>query len=372
MGFSTIQNLTSHTNADCLSSDMNACRSLRESLEIQDCEPREWDAFLAKTPGGSYAQTSLWALAKLAVGYRPRRFVAAAGDTIVGGAQLLIRRLPIFGAVGYVPLGPVCATQDTEVANLIVEHLHRLANEQRIFYLAVQPPLQQDAFAPRLRSSGFLPSLVNLAPTASVLIDLSKDLDHVLSKMHTATRYGVRASQRKGIRVRDGKKEDLDTFHELLLATARRQRFSTIGKHYLYEVWRLFSRGGHIKMFVAEYEGQAVSGALMMSFADTVTYWKGCWSGAHGGRYPNESLQWAAIQWAKAQGYRYYDLGGIPRTLAKSVLGGEITRNSAKDPVAFYKLGFGGQVTLFPEPLAYVYNATLRRIASRFPHLAVR
>jgi lipid II:glycine glycyltransferase (peptidoglycan interpeptide bridge formation enzyme) len=213
---------------------------------------------------------------------------------------------------------------------------------------------------------------VNLAPTASVLIDLSKDLDHVLSKMHKATRYGVRASQRTGIRVRDGKQEDLDTFHELLLATARRQRFSTMGKDYLYEVWRLFSPGGHIKMFVAEYEGQAVSAKLMMSFADTVTTWKGCWSGTHRRRHPNEALQWAAIQWAKAQGYHCYDLGGIPRTLAESILGGEIIRNSAKYPVAFYKLGFGGQVTLFPEPLAYVYNATLRRIASRLPHLEAK
>jgi lipid II:glycine glycyltransferase (peptidoglycan interpeptide bridge formation enzyme) len=115
-------------------------------------------------------------------------------------------------------------------------------------------------------------------------------------------------------------------------------------------------------MFIAEFEGKVVSAALMMTFGDTVTYWKGAWSGEHGNRYPNEALQWSAIQWAKSRGYRYYDFGGINRAFAKGALAGHVSNQ--KHSVASYKLGFGGQIELFPEAFVYFYNPTLRRLWS--------
>jgi lipid II:glycine glycyltransferase (peptidoglycan interpeptide bridge formation enzyme) len=208
---------------------------------------------------------------------------------------------------------------------------------------------------------------VDVAPDASVLFDLSHSLDALLGKMHKTTRYHVRAAQRNGISVRQGSQDDLGILQGLLLATANRQQFRTLNEKYLSQVWRLFSLGHHIKMFVAEFDGQPVSAIAVMAFGDTATYWKGGWSGQHGNRYPNEALQWTAIQWAKAQGYRYYDMGGIPRALAKAVLDGESVRKGNYS-VGFYKLGFGGQVELFPQALGYVYNPVLRRIGLRFPN----
>ena len=340
------------------------------SLQVRECEPCEWNAFLAKTPGGSYAQTSHWALAKLTAGYRARRFALSAGNGILGGAQLLVRYLPLMGAVGYVPLGPVLREDHADLADAAIEHLKWLANEYGIMYLAVQPPQQHQGFTKRLRSLGFFPCFVNLAPTASVVIELSQTLEQILSKMRRTTRYNIRYAQRKGVRVREGRQEDLHSFHALLLATAQRQgHFKPLDKEYLQELWRLFAPGGHLKMFLAEYEGKVLSAGLLMNFGDTAIYYKGCWSGEHGGLHPNESVQWTAIQWAKAQGYRYYDFGGIPRGLAESVLRGEANgeSTSGNNSVASYKLGFGGDAVLFPEPLAYVPNPAIRRIVASVP-----
>jgi len=334
------------------------------SLTVQEADSREWDAFLARTPGGAYQQTGSWAIAKWMEGLRSRRFTIKDGDVVLGGAQLLYRPLPLLGAFAYVPLGPVLASDDPEVANLAVATLHRIAREHKISYLAVQAPRRGQAFARKLQSEGFSPAFLDFAPNASVIIDLADNLDLILSRMRKTTRYDIRASQRRGITIRDGGPQDLDAIHGLLLATARRQLFSTLGKKYLCDIWQQFSRCEHIMIFIAEFEGQPVSAALMMAFGDTVTYWRGGWSGEHGGRYPNEALQWAAIQWARSQGYRYYDFGGIPRALAKSGLAGDSIRSPGQHSVGFYKLGFGGQIELFPESLLYVYNPTLRRIWS--------
>jgi lipid II:glycine glycyltransferase (peptidoglycan interpeptide bridge formation enzyme) len=333
-------------------------------LTVQEADLQEWHAFLARTPGGSYQQTSSWAITKWMEGFRSRRFTIKNGGVVLGGAQLLYRPLPLHGVLAYVPLGPVLGSDDPEVANLAVANLHSLAAEHHISYLAVQAPRWGQAFARKLQSVGFSPAFRDLAPNASVVVDLSDSLDHILSRMRKTTRYEIRASQCRGITIRDGGLEDLDAVHKLLRATARRQFLPTLEKTYLREIWQRFSRGGHIRLFIAEFEGRPVSAALTMAFGDTVTYWRSGWSGEHGTRYPNEALQWAAILWAKSQGYRYYDFGGIPRDLAKSGLAGDSIRKPGKYSAGFYKLGFGGQIELFPEALLYIYNRTLRRVWS--------
>src|ERR1700730_10390022 len=335
------------------------------TLTDRDVDLSEWHAFLARTPGGGCQQTGWWAVAKLLEGFRAHRFVITNGDTILGGAQMLYRPLPVHGAVAYVPLGPVLVSEDPEVANLALTHLHRIGREQNAYCLAVQPPRWGRAFARKLEHFGFGPASMDLAPTASVVIDLSKSLDFVLSRMHKTTRYDIRASQRKGITVREGGLDDIDTVHLLLTATAKRRGFSGLKNDYLREIWRQFSGCGYTKMFMAEFEGRLVSAALLMSFGDTVTYWKAGWSGEHSNRYPNEALQWAAIQWSKSNGYRYYDLGGINRALAKSALAGDSPiRKPEGHSVGFYKLGFGGQVELFPKAQMYIYSRPLRGVWS--------
>jgi lipid II:glycine glycyltransferase (peptidoglycan interpeptide bridge formation enzyme) len=259
---------------------------------------------------------------------------------------------------------------NTEVSRFLALHLCKIAREENIVYLAVQPPRNHEVLAAALKESGFLTTTLNLAPNATVQIDLSQTLEQILSSMRKTTRYDVKASQRKGVTVREGQREDLGTFSELLATTAQRQHFAHPGLRYFEHVWGVFSVGGHIRMFVAEHEGEPVSAALIMAFGDTATYWKTGWSGEHGGQYPNEALQWSAIQWAKSQGYRYYDFGGIYRPLAIDLLAGKTDYNPKEHGTSFYKLGYGGEVKLLPEASAYVHNRLLRRIASRVSNMA--
>ena len=75
---------------------------------------------------------------------------------------------------------------------------------------------------------------------------------------------------------------------------------------------------------------------------------KGGWLGEHRDRHPNEALHWAAIQWAKAHGYRYYDFEGIDPAAAELALRGVPLPEPMRQSVARFKLGFGGEVRLLP------------------------
>ena len=79
------------------------------SAEPQDAE---WDEFLEATPDSNHLQSSLWSQLKSRGGWQALRLIARSDKTIVGGLQILHRRLPITGPVGYVPRGPVVARND--------------------------------------------------------------------------------------------------------------------------------------------------------------------------------------------------------------------------------------------------------------------
>jgi len=66
----------------------NAYRSYQTCVSDAAEDP-DWDAFLLKTPGGHYTQTSLWAQAKTFLGWRAVRIVISQKDHIVAGTQLV-------------------------------------------------------------------------------------------------------------------------------------------------------------------------------------------------------------------------------------------------------------------------------------------
>jgi len=342
-----------------------AAASAREAVYqvhiSRDVEHPDWDAFLERTPGGHHAQTSLWAQVKAHLGWGAARVIVTWGGHIVAGAQMLIRPLPLVGAVGYVSKGPVCVEEDPDLAGFVLRELHRLARTCRVRCLVVQPPNDGHALACRLPGWGFWPSAIPVAqPTATLLLDLDRDLDTLLAGMHASTRYNIRLGLRRGVVVRQGTERDLPVICRILETTGQRQGFAPEGEAYLSEMHRILAPRGWLRLFIAEYQGEPVSAGLAICFGDTVFYKRGAWSGRHGKHRPNEALQWEIIRWAKAQGYRTYDFEGIDPACARAVMRGEPIPESLSHTVTSFKLGFGGEVAFFPDAYDYVYNPFLR------------
>ena len=320
----------------------------------------DWDTYLANTPGGHHVQTSLWAQVKASLGWRAVRILVTQEERIVAGVQLLIRQLPLAGAIGYAPKGPVIASDDPKLAELILNELHQVAREHRVRYLILQPPDNGQALAGQLLQRGFQPSSVEAFPTATVLINLEQDLDEILAKMKSKTRYNIRLGIRKGIIIREGTERDLTEFYRLLVATSQRQNFPVYSEDYYSNKRNILSPFGHFKLFIAEYKDEAVSTMFAIPFGDTVLFKRGGWSGRHGNRRPNEVMHWTAIQWAKSQGYRYYNFEGIDPDVAEKLLRGESLPDGMSQSVTRFKLGFGGDIVLFPGVYDFVYNPILR------------
>jgi len=99
---------------------------------------------------------------------------------------------------------------------------------------------------------------------------------------------------------------------------------------------------------LAEHDGAALSGAVVVGYGDTVIYKMGVWSGERSRLHPNELMHWRAMQWARERGYRYYDLEGISEPVARAIVAGSELPEDGRRGTTHFKLGMGGEVALYP------------------------
>jgi peptidoglycan pentaglycine glycine transferase (the first glycine) len=309
----------------------------------------EWDAFVSSLPHGHHVQTSLWSRVKSVLGYRTRRVIVTENGHIVAGGQLLIRQLLPFVSIAYMPKGPIYAARDPSLVSMIIDELRRVAQTEHFLVLTLQPASNDSEFKACLADHGFRPSWLELAPTATILHDLTQDTQDILRQMKRQTRQKINRSEREGITTREGTETDLQTFYQLYLSTSQRQGFTPYPVEYFARMWQVFSQQGVISLVMAEYQGTPVSALLLVGFGSTVCPKILGWSGEHAARRPNDAVFWAAIQWAKSHGYHCFDMEGIDREGAELKLSGQPLPDALRRTPDHFKLGYGGTVTLLPE-----------------------
>lgn len=328
-------------------------------MELQvttDASDPQWDEFLANTPVGHHVQTSLWAQVKSLNHWRPIRIIARAGGRIIGGAQILHRSFTSFAGVAYLTKGPVVVDNNIALTKAIIERATWVCAQRHALLFAVQPANNAYELASYLTQSGFQPSALQLAPVASLILNLTLPLETILGNMKRQTRQNIRRGEQAGITVREGGENDLDAFYEFHAATSKRQGFHPYSKQYYEHMRATFEPRGHFKLFMTEWNREKISSLLVIPFGDTVLAKILGWSGAHPELRPNDCLFWNVIQWSKANGYRYFDFEGIDLDGAKAVLAGQPLPASLQHSPDFFKLGYGGQVAIFPAAFEMIPN----------------
>jgi len=315
----------------------------------------DWDRFVAGSPHGFHEQTNLWSQVKAVYGWEPLRLILSDAQGIVAGVQILVRAVRGGYRVGYASRGPVVALGDPQRLSFVLDEMVRAARTHKVSYLAIAPPYDGNALEAPLRLRGFRRKPDPLPPArvmeATLLIDLSPDLASIQARMRMQVRQHIRLAQRTGVVVREGGKEDVETFRALMCALCRRRGIAPTPPEtdFFQNLWAIFAPRGWVRIFLAEVEGQPVSALLVFTFGDTARVWKAGWSGEFADRRPNNLLYWEAVRWARQNGFRCFDLVGIERELAEQLLHDEkIDWTKVTGPCNF-KVGFGGSPVVLPE-----------------------
>lgn len=336
--------------------------SLNALLCLQPDNPA-WDAFLNSTPLCHFYQTSMWAQVRALDGWEHLIVLFTLNDSLVGGFQILTRSKSYLGKIGLLLKGPVVALEDQATINFVIATLKKIARENKIKALIIQPPDGDKEMSHILRQSEFSANHLDFViKDNTVVVDLRRSEDEIFKGIKTTKRQNIKPAIRKGVSVRQGNKDDIDTFFNFMIETCKRQQVSPSPSNvnFLYTMWDLFSRNDNIKIFMTEYEGGIVSLMVVVLFGDTAYLWKFGWSGKYKNYHPNILLYWEIFKWAKANGLSFADVGAISIDLADKIRKDEKVTEEMAKTYSYFKVGFGGEVLRLTKGFVYIYNPIVR------------
>ena len=291
----------------------------------------EWKQFTAKHPNTHLLQQAEWGMLKAEFGWQP--VYLSDGES---GAQILFRSLPLGFSLAYIPKGPLGHGSDPFWTDV-----DAVCREKRAVFLKVEPDAWEDDFPIKeLQRIGFRPSMHDLQPRRTIVVDLRGDEDEILAGMKQKTRYNIRLAARKDVVVAPS--EDLQTFAELIEVTGERDAFGVHTLDYYRRAYELFHPLGMCQLFLASYRGQPLAGLMAFAFGNRAWYLYGASNDLERNRMPTYLVQWEAIRWAKEKGCTSYDLWGVPDHQEEDLERDFSTRSDGLWGVYRFKRGFGG------------------------------
>jgi len=265
---------------------------------------------------------------------------------IVGAISVLIRKIPIFGNFMYVSRGPICDIHNEEILKDLTEGLKVLAKRYKAFTLKWEPDIKSDdvEFKNIAKKLGFKIKedakdfSEGIQPRYVFRLDIKdKTEEEIFAAFHQKTRYNVRLATKKGVVIREGTREDLKDFHKIMEVTGKRDDFMIRPLSYFEKMYDELGKD-HIKLMMAYYNGQPISGIIDIIHGNKIWYLYGASSNDHRNLMPNYLLQWEMIKMALARKDDIYDFRGVS---------GVVDENHPQYGLYRFKKGFGATFTEF-------------------------
>ena len=305
-------------------------------------DQQQWNDFVAMSPYGNITQSYEWSELAKHAGSTPLHFGVVDDQGKLCAAMLVnVSKLPMLRSTYfYAPRGPIVDDPDSPALTVLLNFVKSEARKQGAFMLKVEAPAE-DSDKPwinALQRRGFHVSPQSIHVRNEWILDIRPDEKELLANMKEKWRYNIRLAGRKGVTIRRGNgPEDLATFHKILIETSERDEFFIHGLDHFQLIMDVFGKDDGAALFLAEHEGKAIAGIMMMRYGRWSWYRYGASSSQGRNVMPNHLLQWTGMQWARSHGCWYYNFLGVPTILEES--------EGRKDPmwgVYTFKRGFGG------------------------------
>ncbi|MFZ5597173.1 MAG: lipid II:glycine glycyltransferase FemX [Bacillota bacterium] len=326
---------------------------------ILNGDPAEYTDFIKNHPKRHFMQTIEWSRVKEE--WSSLYFIIRDGGVVKGAGSVLLRKLPVVGKnFMYCPRGPVLDYRDTEVLGFFVEKMREISKKYNALMLKIDPDIEisEKEVVDNLWGAGFVqkPQTLNfegIQPRFVSRLDITGSLDDIMAGFHHKTRYNIRLAERKGVTVRVGDRPDLVRFQEIMEETGLRDRFVVRSLDYFEKMYDALVPPGYMKLYLAEHQGEILSGAINVTFGNASWYVYGASSNTHRNLMPNYLLQWEMIKRAKEVGCTLYDFRGIS---------GDLDPSNHLYGLYRFKKGFNGVYTEFIGEFDLVLNRFMYKL----------
>ncbi len=245
--------------------------------------------------------------------------------------------------------GPVTETPTAEMFEVLGSGLRRVAADQNALHCRIEAgvPAGSKDWVALLRRANWGPLYPPSQARSTWLLGIEGPTNDLLKRMRPKWRYNIGLAQKKGVEVRAGNSNDVETFYKLYQTTSRRDGFFIHPLSIYREVFHTYAALNQLQLLFAWYRDEPVAAVSLLRLGNVVWYLYGASSDHHRSVMAPHLLQWEGIQWAKSCGARTYDFRGVPDLPAP---GQEMYG------VFRFKQGFGGEHFSYMEPYVQAYH----------------
>ena len=299
---------------------------------------KEWENFLIEEKPQSFLQSWNWGNFNESLGYEIWRLGVYEDDVLVG-VVLTIKICAKRGRFLFIPHGPILKKTDpaTEQHRLriIFSYLKDLAKKEKCGFVRVSPLLLKNQENENLyRELGFRKAPMHMHAELMWILDISVAEEKLLKDMRKTTRYLVHKAEKDGVEIIKSKdQKHLEIFNNIYKETAKRQKFIAFSENYLKKEFDALYEDNQIEIFLAKYNGEFISGAMVVFYGDSGFYHQGASVQKYTKIPASYLLQWKAIEEAKKRGLKFYNFWGVCS---------EEKTNHPWAGLSLFKRGFGG------------------------------
>lgn len=297
----------------------------------------QWDNWLKNSSEHNpFTQSWAWGDILLAEGKSLEHLAVVEDGVVLAQAQVVYNQLPFGWNYSFCPQGPIQSLESkAEIYKVLSEYLK---NKNCIFF-RVEPEFQIE------NSELKICKTIDINPPATLILDLKKSEEELLTGMHQKTRYNIHLAAKKNLKISEEK--DLEAFWSLMNKTGSRDKFSLHHKSHYEKV--LQSQA--VYQLTAYFNDTPVAVAVFMRSGDTFTYLYGASDYGHRDLMAPYLLQWQGIKMGKNTGCQWYDFFGVA-----PVKDGNYDQTHQYAGVTRFKLGFGGMPKQAPGTFDLVIN----------------
>ena len=280
-------------------------------------EVKKYKEFVDNFSSTSLMQSMNWADVKK--GWEREYVYLEEDGKIVMAMSLVIRKIIGSKSMIYAPRGPVGDIYDIQKVKKITEEVDKIAKKYNAFVFRFDPERYYDEKLEemyvkegyKVRNRKFGKNEL-IQPRYNMILNISgKTEEEVFKGYSEKTRYNVRVAKRKGVTVRYSRDvEDLKTFYNLYVVTGIRDKIASRPYDYFERMLNTFDEN-HMRIYIAEFEGEALSAAIAINYGKKTFYLYGASSNEKRNFMPNYLMQQEMIEWAIETGCDLYDFGGV-------------------------------------------------------------
>ena len=236
-------------------------------LEITD--KNKWNDFVGAQAHAEFLQSWEWGEFQEKVEGKVTRFIVEDKDVIFAAATLIKKSLPLGMNYFYCPRGIIINGElkvNQEVLyNFFFEEIKKIAKNENVIFLRFEPR-EKFQISPRPElgtKANFkfqISKSIDIQPSKTIMLDLSKSEEVLLATMHQKTRYNIRLAEKKGVKIIESGQGGFEDFWRLMEKTSGRDGFTSHQKDYYEKL--LQTAPDKFKLFTAVYQDKVIAAGI--------------------------------------------------------------------------------------------------------------